>query len=150
LIGDTTVAVLNDSGDHNIEINSADPGLAPLGYYGGSTRTQPLELGSAAIDAGSDSIATSAGLLTDQRLRDRKYDHLSEANGAGGSIDIGAFELHPAGIADVVVAEDASNVVIDLEVAFGYAGSYTAFDVVANTVSGLFSSTVISDVSTIR
>jgi hypothetical protein len=146
LIGVNTSAALNDTGDHNIVIGTGAPGLAALGHYGGITKTHPLELGSAAIDAGSDTIAV---MSTDQRLRDRKYDHLSKANGVGGSVDIGAFELRAPGIADVVVAEDASNITIDLEAAFGYAGAYTDFEIVANTVAGLFSSATISDVSSV-
>lgn len=147
LIGVTTNAYLKDAND--IWINTAAPGLGALGYYGGTTKTHPLQFGSQAIDAGNDSIADSAGLATDQRLKNRKYDHLSEVNGAGGSIDIGAFELYPTGIADVVVAEDAANVVINLESAFGYAGAYTDFQVVANSVPGLLASATIGDVSTI-
>jgi hypothetical protein len=63
-------------------IIQADPMLAPLGNYGGSTLTMPPMPGSPAIDSGSDSAA--AGLVTDQRGRPRL---------AGAHVDIGAVEL---------------------------------------------------------
>lgn len=59
----------------------ADPLLAPLAYYGGTTRTHALEAGSPAVDTGSN----TANLALDQRGEPfpRVY---------GPSADIGAFE----------------------------------------------------------
>jgi hypothetical protein len=56
-----------------------------VAYYGGTTQTRALLPGSAALDAGDNTLATNNGLTTDQR-------------GAGfnrivnGTVDIGAFE----------------------------------------------------------
>jgi parallel beta-helix repeat protein len=65
--------------DHNL-LNIADPGLAPLGDYGGPTETMALQLGSPARHAGTP----VAGVNTDQR---------------GFSLDsppdIGAFQSQP-------------------------------------------------------
>jgi CSLREA domain-containing protein len=63
-----------------------DPKLAPLGYYGGPTKTMALLAGSPAIDAGSNAAATAAGLTTDQRGP-------GFARIVGGAVDIGAFEV---------------------------------------------------------
>jgi filamentous hemagglutinin family protein len=61
--------------------NPVNPGLAPLGDYGGSTQTQQLLPGSPAIDAG----VSIAGVTTDQRGVSR--------TGIGDSTpDIGAYE----------------------------------------------------------
>lgn len=82
LVGVTTNAALKDSGDNNIVIGTAAPGLAPLGDYGGPTQTQALLADSPAINAGSDVQGIAAGLLKDQRGADRSI----------GPVDIGAFE----------------------------------------------------------
>jgi hypothetical protein len=58
-----------------------DPKLAPLGDYGGATRTIPPRAGSPAIDAGDNSLA--AALATDQR---------GLARVSGAAVDIGAVE----------------------------------------------------------
>jgi hypothetical protein len=60
---------------------NADPGLAPLGNYGGPAPTMPLLPGSPAIDAGDDFLTNS--FTTDQR----GYPRL-----AGLHVDIGAVE----------------------------------------------------------
>jgi hypothetical protein len=56
--------------------------LAPMGYYGGDTRTAPPLSGSPAINAGSNALLP-AGTYTDQRGFRRV---------AGGTVDIGAVE----------------------------------------------------------
>ena len=68
----------------------SDAGLAALDYYGGRTRTHALELGSPAIDHGSD--LSAASLATDQRGFQRVIDDAGTVDGGGGSVDIGAFE----------------------------------------------------------
>lgn len=60
---------------------AADPGLAPLAYNGGTTRTHALAQGSPAIDAGSN----ARGLTTDQRGGIFARIH-------GEAADIGAYE----------------------------------------------------------
>jgi hypothetical protein len=63
-------------------VGVSDPGLAPLGNYGGPTQTMALLPGSPAIDAGNNSFVTPGA--TDQRGLPRI---------AGGTVDIGAFEF---------------------------------------------------------
>ena len=68
-------------------VGVANPGLRPLGYYGGPTQTMALLTASPAIDHGSNAQAlTPSGqpLLSDQR------DYLRIVN---GTVDIGAFEF---------------------------------------------------------
>jgi hypothetical protein len=67
-------------------LNVANPGLGPLGYYGGPTETIPLLPGSPAIDAGSNALDVDPSgnpLNTDQRGLPRVVS---------GTVDIGAFE----------------------------------------------------------
>ena len=60
-----------------------DPLLAALSNYGGTVQTMALLPGSPAMDAGSNSLATTAGLTTDERGFARVFN---------GLVDIGAFE----------------------------------------------------------
>jgi hypothetical protein len=64
---------------------SGDPRLGPLQDNGGPTWTQALLPGSAAIDAGDNSLVPT-GVSTDQRGRDRF---------GNGITDLGAFEFWP-------------------------------------------------------
>jgi predicted outer membrane repeat protein len=81
------------AGAHGVVSNN--PGLAPLGDYGGPTFTHALLTTSGAIDKGSDSLALDAAgspLTTDQRGFARNVD--SGATGpSGGTVDIGAYEF---------------------------------------------------------
>lgn len=65
-------------GKNNNIVGVANPGLAPLGNYGGPTQTVALLPGSPAIDAGTSTGAPA----TDQRGARRV-----------GAVDIGAFEF---------------------------------------------------------
>jgi len=68
-------------------VGVANPGLRPLGYYGGPTQTMALLTASPAIDHGSNAQALTPNgqsLLSDQR------DYLRIVN---GTVDIGAFEF---------------------------------------------------------
>lgn len=67
------------TGSHNLI--GGNPMLAPLGNYGGPTRTMPPLPGSPALDAGSNALAD--GLSTDQRGFTRIVN---------GTVDIGAVE----------------------------------------------------------
>jgi hypothetical protein len=72
-------------------IVGVSPDLAPLGYYGGETRTHALLPTSAAIDAGSDASASAYGLTTDQRGHNRR---LYRGTGVPADVvDIGAYEV---------------------------------------------------------
>ncbi len=71
--------------DLNVHVvTNSNPGLAPLGNYGGRVPTRALRLDSPAIDAGDDGVNHSA---TDARGYQRV---------AGAGIDLGAYELQPA------------------------------------------------------
>ncbi len=74
----------------NNDITSADPGLAPLGDYGGSTQTHALQVGSPAIDRIPADINGCGNMVaTDQRGVTRPRD----GDGDGTSAcDIGAYE----------------------------------------------------------
>ena len=77
LIGTDGSGGLRNGHNGNI-VGVSNPGLAPLGNYGGPTQTMPLLPGSPAIDAG---IAGAGVPTTDQR-----------GQGRVGQADIGAFE----------------------------------------------------------
>jgi hypothetical protein len=74
----------NNDGNHN-QVGAANPGLAPLGDYGGPTQTMALLPGSPAIGAGNPALAvdptTKKPLTADQR----GYQPVTMA-------DIGAFQ----------------------------------------------------------
>ncbi|WP_152100998.1 choice-of-anchor Q domain-containing protein [Lacipirellula parvula] len=80
-----------------------DPLLAPLGDYGGKTKTHALLTNSPAIDQGSNDWSISY----DQRGSGfaREYD-LSPTNGGDGFRDIGAFE---AGLNTSLVVRNAGD-----------------------------------------
>ncbi len=69
-----------------------DPRLAPLGNYGGRTKTHALLFDSLAIDAGDNDVVDDLGLLSDQRGQDfhRIVDGGFDLDNV---IDMGAFEL---------------------------------------------------------
>ena len=74
--------------------NVADPGLEKFETHGGQTLTWSLKEGSLAIDGGDPSAdAGQNGVpLKDQRGKDRVFNE-----GAGGRLDIGAFESSLSG-----------------------------------------------------
>ncbi len=85
LIGTGGSGGLSNGVNHNIVLSGSEvAGLAPLGNYGGPTRTMALLPGSPAIDAGSNALIP-AGITTDQR----GTGHPRIVN---STVDIGAFE----------------------------------------------------------
>ena len=67
-----TGGLSNTSGN---QVGVADPGLAPLGNYGGPTQTIALLPGSPAIDAGNNTLIPT-GVTTDQRgLQPHRQQH---------------------------------------------------------------------------
>jgi hypothetical protein len=92
LIGYFPAFPVGPTGYENIVGTSSviDARLAPLGDYGGRTKTHALLDDSPAIDAGNDSIVAVWDLDYDQRGFDRDED-FSYASGDG--VDIGALEL---------------------------------------------------------
>ena len=103
-----------------------DPGLAPLGNYGGPTLTHALLGGSRAIDKGSAVI----GITTDQRGQARPFNDPNISPAAGGNDgDIGAFELQAACGAIQISPASLSNGPVGTPygpVNFSPAGTYQA------------------------
>jgi hypothetical protein len=84
------------------EIGVTNPGLAPLGDYGGHTQTIGLLAGSPALDAGSNALAVDSlgdPLTTDQRGFSRVIN---------GTVDIGAFEYQGPAIITVNSTADSN------------------------------------------
>jgi len=91
--------------------NPINAGLAPLGYYGGTTRTLPLFDNSLAIDAGSPTALST----TDQR--GTGFSRVIDGNGDGlARADIGAFEtgnVDPANNSLTVLLHPGATVTVD-------------------------------------
>jgi hypothetical protein len=116
----TSLSGISDGIDHNqigTSANPLDPGLLPLGDYGGPTWTMALEPGSPALDAGDPDLA---GTL-DQRGVPRT-----------GGVNIGAFQASAAAFvvsapatATAGVPFDVSVLVVDIfgQAAVGYTGT---------------------------
>jgi RHS repeat-associated protein len=85
LVSSAVPVSLKDANDYI----TTNPKLAPLGDYGGPTKTHALLPGSPAIDRGSNTY----GATTDQRGFARNADDTATANNAEETVDIGAFEL---------------------------------------------------------
>jgi hypothetical protein len=98
---------------------NANPQLAPLGFYGGSTQTMPPTGISPAIDSGSD--VPAVGIATDQR----GYPRIS-----GSHVDIGAVEAQLATNHSVIAVGALSNGVFQFSFT-NLVGS--GFSVVAST-----------------
>ncbi len=86
LVGGGPAGIFTQPGDVT---GVTDPRLAPLGDWGGPTRTMPLLFGSPALDAGDPAVG---GLFTyDQR--GEGFPRSLDGDGDGGAAcDIGAFE----------------------------------------------------------
>jgi CSLREA domain-containing protein len=88
-------------------------GLAPLGDYGGFTQTMIPLPGSAAICAATPSLATAAGLTTDQRGFARTNTTYTGYTGSAPCVDAGSVQTHYSSIAFVTQPTNASlNAVI--------------------------------------
>ena len=73
--------------------------LAPLGNYGGQTQTLIPLPGSTAICAATPSLATAAGLTTDQRSFPRTNTTYTGYNGSAPCVDAGAVQTHYTSVA---------------------------------------------------
>ncbi len=93
LVGDNTGAAASFSGATKDFVGSTsaplDPGLDPLGNYGGPTQTFRLKTGSFAIDRGNSAVVTGPLNLT--------FDERGQARRSGIAVDIGAYEVVQAG-----------------------------------------------------
>jgi hypothetical protein len=83
-------------------VDRIDPLLAPLGEYGGKTKTHALKVGSPALDKGKGSLTD----LYDQRGFNREFDLTDVANGGDGYRDIGAYE---AGVQTTLVVRNSGD-----------------------------------------
>ncbi len=83
--------------------NPIDPLLAPLGYYGSATLTQPLLPGSPAINAGDNSLLSISPSVFGGPLnydqRGASYDRV-----INDTVDIGAFESDPSQTSQIEVS----------------------------------------------
>src|SRR5882724_11058425 len=107
------------------QVGVSNPGLDVLAANGGPTMTHAQLLNSPALDAGSNTLATNAGLTTDQRGAGfaRILDG-PDAN-ATATVDIGAFEAQVS-IEDI--SDKTTNEDTQLQFTFnvGDAGSITS------------------------
>jgi Ca2+-binding RTX toxin-like protein len=103
LIGDgNATGAFNQTGD---QTGVSDPGLDPLGSYGGPTQTHRLQSDSPAVDDGPPPTSCPPP-ATDQRGVDRPQDGDDDGT---ANCDIGAFELEPPNVAPrVTVAQGGS------------------------------------------
>jgi CSLREA domain-containing protein len=90
LIGNTSGASFTGTTTHNL--TNVSPLLGSLTNNGGPTETHALLTGSPALDAGDNTLATTAGLTTDQR--GVGFNRIMDGNAdAASSVDIGAYEV---------------------------------------------------------
>jgi hypothetical protein len=87
------------NGQAGNQVGVANPGLRPLGPYGGPTRTVALTSTSPAIDAGDNALASQFNLTTDQR-------GVGHSRISRGRVDIGAFELQESFVVTTLLDED--------------------------------------------
>ncbi|HEX8890651.1 MAG TPA: Calx-beta domain-containing protein, partial [Pyrinomonadaceae bacterium] len=123
------------NGVNNNQVGVADARLAPLAFNGGTTQTHALLPGSPALDAGSNTIATNAGLTTDQRGAgfNRSVDGPDADTTA--TVDIGAFEAQPSieDITDKTTNEDTALPTFNFNVADGGVSGFTVTATSSNT-----------------
>jgi CSLREA domain-containing protein len=94
LIETDPLGTITDTQNAGTDVTGVDPGLYPLGFYGGVTPTHALYLSSPALDKGKNFATNALGnpILTDQRGFIRPFD-LAQVNAQNGDgSDIGAFE----------------------------------------------------------
>ena len=98
--GNNLIGNAADTGAGTISWQSSDllnqsPLLAPLGNYGGATRTHALLSGSPAIDHGNNCVLTATGCGTNNPPAALPTDQRGAAR--VGNVDIGAFEFNTTG-----------------------------------------------------
>jgi CSLREA domain-containing protein len=117
-------------GVNNNQVGVTDPRLAPLANNGGLTMTHALLPGSRALDAGSNSLATNAGLSTDQR--GPGFSRIVDGPDADttATVDIGAYEAQVSveDITDKITNEDTP-----LQFSFNVGGAESITTVVATS-----------------
>ncbi len=94
--------------DNQNQLDVSDPGLLPLGDYGGPTQTHDLEENSPAVDQGGSIVGLS--ITTDQRGLARPVDNPLVDNAPGGNgSDIGSVEV---GIGDIDLGDAPDGVAV--------------------------------------
>src|SRR6185312_13772257 len=83
VIGKDTTGTMTAGNHNNIVGANVNPGLGPMGYYGGHTLVYSLQTGSPAIDTGSNALVP-IGINNDQRGNIRIVN---------GTVDIGSYEF---------------------------------------------------------
>ncbi|WP_152099373.1 choice-of-anchor Q domain-containing protein [Lacipirellula parvula] len=114
LIGSGGAGGLSNTNGNIILSSPNTAGLAPLGDYGGKTKTHALKTTSPAIDKGSNAYATTydqrgLGFTGKYDLPDGTYP-----NGGGGYRDIGAYEAS-TGTTLIVRSDDDRNNSVNLK-----------------------------------
>ncbi|MEL6106145.1 MAG: choice-of-anchor Q domain-containing protein [Planctomycetota bacterium] len=107
LIGDATTSGGLTHGT-NGNLVGVDPMLAPLGNYGGATRTHALLNDSPAIDAGNNTEAIGdADAALDNDQRGDGFPRIIDGDRSGlATVDIGAFETRPPAIVEQILVND--------------------------------------------
>ncbi|MBE9118155.1 DUF4347 domain-containing protein [Lusitaniella coriacea LEGE 07157] len=116
LIGQDTLGLFTTSTLVGTAANPLDPGIAPLGDYGGTTQIHALLPDSPALNGGSNAL--TGGATTDQRGANRII---------GGTVDIGAFE------ADYLLVPTGTPQSADINAAFATPLSVQLTDGFTNT-----------------
>jgi len=119
------------NGVNNNQVGVTDARLAPLGGNGGPTQTHALLPGSPALDAGSNTLATNAGLTTDQRGSGFARAVDGPDADTTSTVDIGAFE---AQVSVEDITDKATNEDTQLQFTFNVGGAASITSVTA--VSG--------------
>jgi hypothetical protein len=139
------------NGVNNNQVNVTNPGLGALTSNGGPTQTHALLPSSPALNAGSNTLATNAGLTTDQRGFPRI---------ANTTVDIGAFESRGFTIAATggtpqsapILTAFSSSLLATVSSAFGepVAGGVVTFTAPLSGPSGTFPGNVTTANATIN
>jgi probable HAF family extracellular repeat protein/predicted outer membrane repeat protein len=128
LIGAGGSGLLNGENGNHVGNSSApiDAKLLPLAWRGGWVATIALQVDSPALDAGSNSLATAAGLTTDAADDPRISDFDTDGS---ATVDIGAYEASPLIVVDDLVDESIdTDGKISLREAVTLAESRLGFD----------------------
>jgi hypothetical protein len=150
LIGDGTGSIGFNPVSDQVGTSGApiDPRLAPLGNYGGPTKTHALLFNSPAIDAANDCVFINlcsgvnlgSPMTTDQRGFSRKVD---DNMVPGNHVDIGAVEREEPEVRSTFTGSNVNNYFADLTITFPavtVAGSTSVTDITQGTLPNGYSS----------
>ncbi len=134
----TTGAGMTLNGTNTNNLFGQSPLLGTLQNNGGSVQTLALAAGSPALDAGSNALASAAGLTTDQRGFNRVVNSV---------VDIGAYEYQPPATTTTVnsspdPSQVGQSVTVTATVAANAPGSNDLEGTVTFSVDGISQATV--------